>query len=348
MSTVLDVRTPIAHVPAVRARRSDFARRIIAVLVMFVGAAFVAMTLIVNLFSVGPAFERMTDGFRPVMTQQTIATARQDISGLAAAGTEVQTKLLPAVATQLKLSPQQMIAMMTGQFPEVVTGLGAMPTLVPRFDGLVTTLDQQRTLFASADAIPTKDLPATTLPWSLLAVGIVVFGIGVYTWYAPRAGSVVALVVGGALIAVPLILTLPQKAADADQLNTNLKPVYTQQMITQATGGLSTLSAMGRQMQEEMLPALATQLKMPPAQMQAFLQSYPATAAAMKNMPASLSRFQGLVGTFRTHLGDYDTLKPVELVPIVWMAIGGGIALVLIGGIGAWLARPGTGGVVRA
>ena len=341
MTTLLDVRKPAAPVSGARSVRSDFTRRVIAALVMFVGAAFIAVTLVANLFWVGPAFERLTDGFRPVMTPQAITAAHQDINGLAAAGTEVQTTMLPALATQMGLTPQQMSTMMTTQFPAVAAGLGAMPTIVPRFDGLVTTLDQQRGVFASADAIPTKNLPATTVPWSLLAVGIVVFGIGLYTWFAPRPGAVVAVIVGAALIAVPLILSLPQKAADADQLNTNLKPVYTQQLITQANGGLATLSAMGTQMQSTMLPALAAQLKMSPAAMQALLgQNFPATAAALKNMPASLSRFQGLVTMFRAHLSDYNTLKPVELVPIVWMILGGGIALVLIGGFGAWVARP--------
>jgi len=341
MTSTLDIRPPATLAPRDHGLRSSFARKAVAILVMLIGATFVAMTLIVNLFSVGPAFERMTDGFRPVMTQQSISTARQDISRLDGAGTELRTTLLPALATQLGLTPQQMNAMMQTQYPAVAAGVAALPTIVPSFNGLVTTLDQQRDLFASADAIPTKDLPATTLPWALLVVGVFVFGLGVYTWYAPRAGSVVAVVVGGALIAVPLFLSLPQKAADADQLNANLKPVYTQQLITQATGALTTLSAMGTQMQTQMLPALAAQLKMPPAALQAYLgQNFPDTAAALSTMPASLGRFQNLVATFRNNLSDYNTLKPVELAPIVWTMIAGGIALVLIGGIGAWVTRP--------
>jgi hypothetical protein len=336
--TLLD--RPVLPESVASKRRGTVATRVIAVLVMLIGAALVALTLIVNLFSVGPAFERLTDGFRPVMTQQSIATAQQDITGLGAAGTEFQTTVAPALGAQLGMTPAQLGTMMNSQFPAVSAGMTALPTIVPTFQGLMTTLDQQRPLFTSADAIPTKNLPATTLPWALLAAGLIVFGLGVYAWFAPRAGAILALFVGGLLIVVPLLMSLPQKASDADQMNANLKPVYTQQMITQANAGLSTLTAMGTQMQTAMLPALATQLKMSPTQMQQFLAAnFPKTGAALTNMPAAMHRFQVLTGTFKAHLNDYNTLKPVSLVPIVWFLIGSGVGLVLLGSAGIGVSR---------
>jgi hypothetical protein len=165
-------------------------------------------------------------------------------------------------------------------------------------------------------------------------------GLGAYTWFAPRRGSVLALVLGGLLVAAPLVMSLPGKAGDADQMNTNLKPVYTQQLITQANGALATLSAMGAEMQTKMLPALATQLNMQPAELQAFLgASFPATAKVLGDMPMTMARFEGLVATFQQHLDDYDTLKPVELVPLVRVMIGGGILLLVLGGAGLLLPR---------
>ena len=339
MSAPTITRPPVAHVTVTHARPGTF-RKAAALLTILIGLAFIAMTLIVNLFSVGPAFERMTDGFRPIMTQQSIASARTGVDQLAATGTEVQTRMLPALATQLKMSPAQMNSMMTTQFPAVASGLKALPAIVPNFNGLLTTLDQQRPYFTSADAIPTTYLPATTLPWGLLVAGIVVVGVGVYMWFTPRIGSIVAMVVGAVLVAAPLAMSLPQKAADADQLNSNLKPVYTQSLIAQSNAALTTLGAMGTQMQTQMMPALATQLHMTPAQLQGFfVQSFPTTSAALTDMPATMKRFQGLVGTFQTHLSDYNTLKPVTLLPIVWVMIGGGIGVLLIGAAGTWMTR---------
>src|SRR5437764_15218340 len=112
MTTSVQVRAPVA--PALReaaGSRSGVARKIVAIGVMLVGAALIALTLIVNLFSVGPAFERLTDGFRPVLTQQAITSDRQYIDGLAAAGSEIQSKLLPGFAQQMGMTPQQMTSL---------------------------------------------------------------------------------------------------------------------------------------------------------------------------------------------------------------------------------------------
>ena len=315
--------------------RTGWPRKMAAALMILIGAAFIITTLVANLFRVGPAFDRMTDGFRPIMTQQAIQTDRADIAAVSAAGTEIQTKMLPALAQQLHMTPAQLSQMISTQYPDVAAGLQALPTITPSFTGLVNTLDQQRPLFQSADAIPTKDIPATTVPWTLLAVGIVTAGLGVFVWYRPRTSAVVATVLGAALIAAPLSLNMVHKASDADQMNRNLKPIYTQQLITQANGAITTLSSMGTQMQKSMLPALATQLHMTPAQFQAFLgENFPATAAALTGMPASIGRFQNLVATFDNNLSEYNTLKPVSFEPIVWFMIIGGSALFLLGAAG--------------
>lgn len=320
--------------------RTGWPRKVAAVVMVLIGGGFVAITLMANLYHVGPAFDRLTDGFRPTMTQQAIQTDRADLARLSAAADEMQTTMLPQLAQQLNMTPEQMSTMLATQFPDVSAGLSALPTVAPTFDGLLTTLDQQRPLFASADAIPTSDLPATTVPWSLLVVGIVCIGIGVTVWFAPRTGSVLAMVVGLALVVVPLSLNLVNKAADADQMNANLKPVYTQQLITQANAAVDTLSAMATQMQTSMVPALAAQLHMTPAELQSMMQTrYPDVAAALAGIEPAMARFEGLVATFDQHLSDYDTLKPVSLEPIVWTMIGGGIALTILGGIGILVMR---------
>jgi hypothetical protein len=327
------------HLPHVtidrKTLRFGWPHKAAAGLMVLVGLSFVAITVFANLYQVGPAFDRMSNGFRPTMTEQSIQTARADITGLAAAGTEIQTKLLPTLATQLSMTPDQLSTFMTTQFPAVAAGLAALPSITPQFSGLVNTLDAQRPYFAAADAIPTKSLPATTVPWSLLAVGLVAAGLGVLVWFRPRGSAIIATLVGAALIVTPLALSMPHKASYADTLNRNLTPVYTQQLITQSSSALTTLSTMGTQMQNTMLPALATQLHLQPAQLETFLgQNFPATASALNRLPAAMTRFQRLVATFNTHLSDFNTLKPVKFVPIVWSMIIGGIALFLLGGAG--------------
>jgi hypothetical protein len=238
---------------------------------MLVGAGLVATTLISNLFAVGPAFENLITDFRPTLTQQSIDTARVDIASLSAVQTEFTTKLVPALSQQLKMTPVQFNGYVSQNFPAVAAGMGALPTAVPAFNGLINILDQQRPLFASADAIPTKSLPATTVPWALFGAGLLIFLIGLAMLRSPKAGGAAALVLGLLVVALSIFLSLPSKSADADKLNANLKPVYTQALVDNSKASLATIGAMGAEMQTKMLPALATQLKMSPAQLQAFL-----------------------------------------------------------------------------
>jgi len=320
--------------------RSGLLSKVVAVLVMVVGAGLVALTLISNLFAVGPAFENLITDFRPALTQQSIDTAHADIEGLSAVQTEFSTKLVPALSQQLQMTPEQFNGFVSENFPAVAAGMGALPTAIPTFDGLINTLDEQRPLFASADAIPTESLPATTVPWALLGAGVLVFLIGLAALRSPKAGGAAALVVGLLLLVVPMVLSLPGKAADADQLNANLKPIYTQALVDNAKGSLDTIGAMGAEMQTTMLPALATQLKMTPEQLQTFLGSnFPATAEALQTMPASMERFNGLVTVFDDNLGNYETLKPVGLERLILILMVSGGLVAALGAVSVVTAR---------
>lgn len=329
------------HVPAVTTLRLGWPRKLAAGVMVLIGIGFVAITLIANLFSVGPAFDRLTDGFRPIMTQSAITTAQHDVQGLSAAGTEIQSALLPALAQQLNTTPAQLQQLMAQQYPDVMKGLQALPTITPQFNALLATLDKTQPLFVSADAIPTKDIPATSVPWSLLVVGLVALGLGVLVWFSPRARApIIATVLGAALIALPLSMNMVNKASNADQMNANLKPLYNQSLIDNSRGALTTLGAMGTQMQQQMLPQLAGQLHITVAQLQATLkQVAPTTAGLLGGFDATMARFDNMIGQFDKHLGDYKTLKPVSFEPIVWSMIVGGIVLFLLGGAGIVICR---------
>lgn len=305
--------------------------KVVAALVMLVGAGLIVITLISNLFAVGPAFENLITDFRPALTQSSIDAARSDISGLSAVQTEFTTKLAPALSQQLKMTSTQFNGFISQNFPAVSAGMSALPTAVPTFNGLIDLLDRQRPLFASADAIPTSNLPATTVPWAMFGAGLLVLLIGLLMLRSPKAGGVAAVVIGLLLLTAPIALSLPSKASDADQLNANLKPVYTQALVTNATGALATIGAMGNEMQTKMLPALATQLKMSSQELNTFLATnFPVTAQALQTMPAAMERFNGLVKVFDNNLANYNTLKPVGLANLIWtLMIAGGLVAAL-------------------
>lgn len=316
-------------------------RRTAGALVAAVGAALIVSVIVNSLFSVGPAFERMSDGFRPVMKPVPIAQLQSDLKGLSAVNAEFGSKGVPMLSQALEMTPAQFTAFMGQQYPAVATGIQQLPAIVTQFQGVVGTLQAEQGRFAKADAIPTSNLPATTVPWGLLAAGIILLGLGLLIAFLPgRIWSVVALGLGVLLIVVPLALSLPGKASAADTMNDHLKPVYTAQMLTQAKGALTAVGAMGQQMQGQMLPALGQQLGMDQAQIQGFLQqNLPAMAAGIQTMPQALGRFTNLLNVFNGHLADYNTLKSVAFVPIVWTMIVGGILVLMAAAWGGLASR---------
>ncbi|NNF55101.1 MAG: hypothetical protein HKN03_11750 [Acidimicrobiales bacterium] len=302
-------------------------RRSAALLVAAVGVVFLVSTLANNLFTVGPDFEEMIDDFRPALTEESIATAKTDLVMLEGVGAEFEAAIVPAVAPQLGMTEAEFMSFIEANFPDVASGVAALPEIVPTFNGLVDTLDSQRDLFQSADEIPTEALPATTVPWGFLVAGISLLVIGALLfkpgWLAVAlAGGFGVLVVG-----VVLVLSLIPKAADADELNDNLRPIYTPELVEQAKGALITVEAMGTQMQTEMLPALAQQLGMDQTQLNGFLgENFPATAQALGSMPEALGRFGDLTQTFDDNLDNYETIEPVSFFPIIWTLM-----------VGAWI-----------
>ncbi|MGB5168066.1 MAG: hypothetical protein WBP49_06630, partial [Acidimicrobiia bacterium] len=308
-------------------------RKISGGLVILVGVVFIVVTLINNLFAVGPAFEEMITDFRPLLAEESLNTARADVAGLEAAGVEFQTAVAPAMAQQLGMTPEEFGGMVQSEYPAVAQGMEALPEITATFSGLIDTLDSQRALFESADAIPTDDLPATTVPWIITIAGLLAIAAGVMLFMPGRVWAILAAVLGAALLITTFALSLPQKAADADELNDNLKPIYTQELIDGAEGSLVVVAAMGEEMQTKMLPDLAAQLGLSPDELNAFLgENFPATAAALQTMPDSLQRFEGFVGIFAMNLDNYETIKPVSFTPIIWMMVIGGILILLAGG----------------
>ncbi len=301
---------------------------------IIVGLVFIVSTFANNLFEVGPAFEEMIDDFRPILETESLDQAKADIAALDAVSDEFGTAVIPGLSAALGMTPEEMGLFLADSFPAVATGAAALPQIVPTFDGLIDMLFAEQERFASADAIPTTSLPATTVPWGIFLAGIAAVVAGILILARIKFNAVNAIVLGLLLVVVPIVLSLPGKSADADELNENLKPVYTAELIQGAQQAIVVIGGMGSEMQTSMLPALAQQMQMTPEDLQAFIgQNFPATGAALQMLPTALPRFEVLSEIFLVNLDNYEVLKPVKFVPIIWTIIIGGVFLVLAGGM---------------
>ena len=73
-------------------------RRTGAITLVVVGVVLIAGTFALQMFSRAPAFERMTNDFATNVTPATVSALRTEVGDLRAAGTELQTTGLPALA----------------------------------------------------------------------------------------------------------------------------------------------------------------------------------------------------------------------------------------------------------
>ncbi|MGN6608545.1 MAG: hypothetical protein ACTHMS_16240 [Jatrophihabitans sp.] len=329
------------HRPSARALRGHGGLRVglTAVLLAASGVALAGWVLITHLTTAAPAWDRLTDGFRPVMTTQSITASQTDLNRLDTAVGELRTTVLPLLAAQLRTTPAQLQTQLASQFPDFARGLQIAPTAVADFRRTLTELQADRGMFASADAIPTKDVPAATVPWFLLAGGVLLVASGVLAWFRPRAAAACAAVLGVVLITVPLATDLITKTGDADRLNDRLRPVYTSEFVARAGAEATAIDRMGTQLRDQMLPAFASAMHTTPQVLVSNLAGVaPATGALIADGPAASARLHDLVGRFDRHLGDYRDVRSVSFQPLAWFTVAIGALALLAGVVG--LLRP--------
>lgn len=306
-------------------------RRAAAAVVAIVGVVLIGVTLGAQLFHRAPPFDQTTSDFHRNITPRLVADLRGDISRLEAAGAEFQRTVVPTLAQQLGITPAELVALVEQRFPAVARGTQAIPVAVPRFDRIVDLLASERERLEKADAIPTDDRRATTVPWAIVVAGSLLVLLAPAVAMG-RTGAAVAALLGVALVAVPLALSLPSKSTAADTLNDNIAPVFNRQEIDAAKVAVGTLGEMVLSFQTQMLPAIAQQLGVPPQQLAASLgPRFPALSTAVATFPEASLRFERVIGIFERNLANFQTFSPVRLAPIAWTVVGGGAAATAAG-----------------
>jgi len=274
-------------------------KRIALGLVLIVGLFWLVSTFALGYPAKTQAVGRLTNSLRPVFTNAGEKQTATDIATINSFAAGFQTQAVPALAKQLNVSPQQLVAQLGKQFPAVGAGVSQLPTILPYFNKLVEGLQAQQKNFHEADAIPTRSLPPTAVHWLFVILGAVTIGLAGLGLFRPiLAGAVLAIaaVVGAAVIGATFALSVPTKAQAVDNLTNAFRPVFTTQGAALTRQYLTTVEAMDKQLTSQALPGLAALLKVSPQQLDATLaQGFPAVATGLQQMPAILGRFDILV-----------------------------------------------------
>jgi len=306
-------------------------KRLPAFGVLAIGVIVLIVLFANSLFTVGPAFEELTDSFRPMMTDEAIATAQADVAGLGAVAEEFNTQLAPALAQQLQMSPDDLNTFMGTNFPAVAAGIGALPDIVSQFTGVVALLADQQSNFESADAIPSSSAPASTVPWIILLIGVGAIVVAIFMLGETKQAWLIAVGFGVLVVVFSLALSFLSKSGAADDMNDAFRPVYTQELVSGSAQAVGVVGAMGQEMQNDMLPALAQQLNLGGAERAGFRGQSPATAAALEGLGDSLGRFQSMVTAFDSQLDNYNTIKDTALYPIALIVLIAGLMVIVCG-----------------
>jgi hypothetical protein len=275
-------------------------RKLALALVLMSGLFWLGSTFAFNYPAKTQAVDNLTNSFRPVFSNAGISQSQEGITTIDRFASQFQTQAVPALATELHVTPTQLVTALSQKYPAVGAGLHQLPTSLPYFNHLVAGLAAQQQNFHLADAIPTKNLPTTTVHWLFVILGVVAIAMALVGFlFRQRLAQpmiAAAAVLGIVVIAVSLILSVPTKAKAVDQMTNAFRPVFTSQGASQARAYLTTVEAMDRQLTSQAVPGLAAMLHVTPTQLATSLgKSFPAVGAGLTQLPQILTRFDVLV-----------------------------------------------------
>lgn len=139
--------------------------------------------------------------------------------------------------------------------------------------------------------------------------------------FRARVIAVLALVIGVALVAIPIVTNLFSKASAVDDLTGDLRPAFTDAQLAQADADMTAIELMAAQLGGEAIPALAEQFGVAPDAFAGQLATdHPAVGAGMQQLDAILPWFRALVDGLQAEQADFrlaDAIPTKDLPAIV-------------------------------
>lgn len=320
---------------------------------LVIALVMIGGTLALGLPGKAAGVQRLTDTWRPAFAAQAVTQERGNYNEIQAMATQLQTQVVPALTKELHLTPAGFSQLLGRDFPAVAAGVDQLGAILPRFNALLTGIQEQRSNFSKADAIALRSpvhLPPTTVPWLLIVPAAVVLLLALAALirggaWARRSLLAIA-VVGAVLVVAPIAVSVPAKATAVDQLTAAFRPAFAPAAIRQTAADMNTVQAMADQLQIKLLPALASALKVAPRQLQTNLgAAFPAFARGVADLPVILPRFQRLVTNVEVTAGaDFNDASSIPwsgapTTTLTWLFVIPGILLVFAGGIPMVVAR---------
>jgi len=319
--------------------------------VVAIGAFLIVVPLATSLPGKSDASGTMMSAFRPQMTDTALAQGRIDQQTMAAMASQLDSGMIPALAAQMRMTPQQLSAYLGSNFPATGKGLAAMPSMLPFFANLQNTMQAQQSNFQQADQIPTGFLPATSMTLLFVIPGSLLVLAGLFGLYRParvRGAFATASTVALLTVVGLLSVSMYSKASAADDMTAAFKPVFAAQTVQQARAYTDTAQAMSVEFTSATMPGIASALHLRQTQLFAMMQQdFPAVLTGVSQLPQIVQRMQTATALIEANVDNYNQSasipwSPGSMVTMFWfMMLPALLALgVGVGGLAARSPRP--------
>jgi hypothetical protein len=304
-------------------------RRIACGLSIAAGIGLVLLPVVLSLFDRTAAGERLTDGVRPAMTTEVLATVQSAFDGVMAAVAELDEKAIPAFAQGLGQSTDDFRRSVEADYPAVAEGTREDKAIVDRYNPFLQVLRDNRDEFETADTIPIGSLPMTAGAWGSVALGAAFIVLGVVGLRTRSAAALVALLVVG-LVAVigQLAANLPHKVSEADRVVDALGAPFSRRAVAEYGRDLQLAHRFVPELEQRFLPDMARRLQLSDAQLNALIADrFPAIARAKPRLGFFLDTGNLLIGKLTARVDDFQKTEDIPLKTLPWLLIVPGALL---------------------
>ena len=308
-------------------------RKVVATVAVVCGMGLIAVPFALSLFDRAPAGERVTNRFRDTLSPQGLHGLATNFQTMGALVDQFIHETSPALARRLHMTDRQFGSFVARDYPAVAAGVKEIPPLVAFVTPVAAQLEALHPQFAAVDSLPFLGLPLSTVPWILLAMGAALVVLGIVVLRPRGRGPLlVAAGLGMAMLVIPLALSYPSKASDATKVAAVGRVALSPKAAAGAQQANQLIDDMVTQVNTEMLPGLATRLRVSQSALEASIaRDYPAVA---KGLLAWRTIKPGAVELVRRQVAsvpDAESLNGLDFTPLPWYIMGPGIALLIVG-----------------
>ena len=279
------------------------------------------------------AAQRLMDSARPLVAPAYLARERALVAEGRAAVQEFDRTALPRLAATLHESDAQLLA----SYPDVAAGVAAMPMIFDTTDTSLANLQEHHEDFRDADNFPMPHVNRLAESIGGMVFGLLFISVGVLSWQREwPAATGLGLALLAALL--PLAFWLPGEARGVEDMAASLN--LTKETAATTRASFTTVNRFITQLQVQLVPDAATAAGTTPEAIQAdVLQGLDRLQAAVRDYPTTVRLFAPDVQLRETAYHDFQSVKGVPVVALVWIFISGSLLVAAAAGAGGWATR---------